>query len=156
MFCFYPNHEYACPNVSHCPHLGRAALSTLVDAASEQEEFRDMLLGQLDFEREQNAKRFKENEQLKAQVEQLKLELKVERQSKFATSASEEPEEPERGERKARKKGTDKFLTHEVKSAKIGQEHIVQPWENGNGSACAQRDDRSVRDSDLPYDQSLC
>jgi transposase len=78
-FCFYPNHEYACPNVSHCPHLGGAALGTVVDAASEQEDFRDMLLGQLDFERTRNAKLFEENEQLKAQIEQLKLELKVER-----------------------------------------------------------------------------
>ena len=94
-FCFYPKHEYSCPNVSHCPHLGGAALGTVVDAASEQEDDRRMLLGQLDFERERNTKLFEENEQLKAQVEQLKLELKVERQSKFATSASEEPEEPE-------------------------------------------------------------
>jgi transposase len=94
-FCFYPNHEYACPNVSHCPHLGGAALGTVVDAASEQEDFRDMLLGQLDFERARNTKLFEENKQLKAQIEQLKLELKVERQSKFATSASEESEEAE-------------------------------------------------------------
>jgi transposase len=39
--------------------------------------------------------RIEENEQLKAQNEQLKLELKVERQSKLATSASEESEEAE-------------------------------------------------------------
>ena len=36
-FCFYPNHEYACPNVSHCPHLGGAGLGTLVVAADKQE-----------------------------------------------------------------------------------------------------------------------
>lgn len=34
-FCFYPDHEYACPEVEHCPHLGGAALSTLVDEASD-------------------------------------------------------------------------------------------------------------------------
>ena len=92
-FCFYPNHEYGCPYVSYCPHLGGAALGTVVDAASEQEDYRDMLLGQLDFERQSVSKLLEENEQLKAQIEQLKLELKVERQSKFATSASEESEE---------------------------------------------------------------
>lgn len=91
-FCFYPKHEYACPNIKHCPHLGGAALGTLVLVANDQEDSRQMLWGQLDFERERVAKLLKENEELKAQVEQLKLELKVERQSKFATSASEESE----------------------------------------------------------------
>ncbi len=36
-FVFYPNHEHKCPNVSHCPHLGGAALGTLVLMANEQE-----------------------------------------------------------------------------------------------------------------------
>jgi hypothetical protein len=93
-FCFYPKHEYACPNVSHCPHLGGAALGTLVDAADEQEDYRRMILGQLDSERVRSAQLSDENEQLKAQVAQLKLELKVERQSRFATSASETSQEP--------------------------------------------------------------
>ena len=94
-YCFYPNHEYACPNVGHCPHLGGAALGSVVEAASEHEGDRQMLLGQLDFERQSISKLLEENEQLKAQIEQLKLELKVERQSKFATSASEEEPEEE-------------------------------------------------------------
>jgi len=34
-FCFYPNHEYSCPQVSHCPHLGGASVGTLVLAAGE-------------------------------------------------------------------------------------------------------------------------
>ena len=38
-FCFYPNHEHACPHVSHCPHLGGAALGMLVLAASDQDEY---------------------------------------------------------------------------------------------------------------------
>jgi hypothetical protein len=110
-FCFYPKHEYGCPHVSHCPHLGGAALGTLVSVAGEQDGFRRMLLGQLDFEREQVSRRVEENEQLKAQIEQLKLELKVERQSKFATAASEEPEqdepaaEPVAGDADAKKRG---------------------------------------------------
>jgi hypothetical protein len=94
-FCFYPKHEYACPQVSHCPHLGGAALGTLVDAASEHDQYLRMLWGQLDFERGRNTQLFEENIRLQAQVEQLKLELKVERQSKFASSASLDQTESE-------------------------------------------------------------
>ncbi len=42
------NHEHACPHVSHCPHLGGAALGMLVLAASDQDEYLQMLHGQLD------------------------------------------------------------------------------------------------------------
>ena len=31
---FYPKHEFACPNLSHCPHLGGMALGTLVVIAN--------------------------------------------------------------------------------------------------------------------------
>jgi hypothetical protein len=93
-FCFYPNHEHGCPNVSHCPHLGGAALGTIVSTANENEETRWMMLRQIDAERERNDRLVEENQRLAAEVEQLKLELKVERQSKFATSASEESQEP--------------------------------------------------------------
>jgi hypothetical protein len=50
-FCFYPKHEYACPHVNHCPHLGGAALGILVHAADDHEQHVAMILGQLDFER---------------------------------------------------------------------------------------------------------
>ena len=83
-FCFYPDHEYACPEVEHCPHLGGAALSTLVDEASDQGQYLDMLHGQLDSEREQITKLIAENEELKRQLAQVRLELKLERQRKFA------------------------------------------------------------------------
>src|SRR5689334_17375318 len=83
-FCFYPRHEYACPHVGHCPHLGGAALSTLVDAASDQGQYLDMLHGQLDFERQQISELVAENEDLKRQLAQVRLELKLERQRKFA------------------------------------------------------------------------
>jgi transposase len=97
-FCFYPTHEYACPQVQHCPHLGGAALGTLVNAASDHDQYLRMLLGQLDFERERSTKLFEENVQLQDQIRQLRLELKVERQSKFATSASlDETETPPTG-----------------------------------------------------------
>ena len=84
-FCFYPNHDHGCPHVSHCPHLGGAALGTLVDAASENGLMLDMLHGQLDNARNSVSELLEENEQLKKQLEQVKLELKLERQSKFAT-----------------------------------------------------------------------
>ncbi|HJT30771.1 MAG TPA: IS66 family transposase [Pirellulales bacterium] len=83
-FCFYPRHEFACPQIGHCPHLGGAALSTLVDAASEQGQYLDMLHGQLDFERQRSSKLVAENEELKRQLAQVRLELKLERQRKFA------------------------------------------------------------------------
>lgn len=83
-FCFYPRHEYACPEIGHCPHLGGAALATLVNAAGEQGQYLDMLHGRLDFEREQNAKLARENERLQRELAQAKLELKLERQRRFA------------------------------------------------------------------------
>ena len=94
-FAFYPEHEYACSKVANCPHLGGAALGTLVLAADEQEDFRRMMLGQVDYERERSSKLFEENQQLKKQLEQLRLELKVERQNRFATSASDKSRQPE-------------------------------------------------------------
>lgn len=83
-FSFYPNHEYACPQVSHCPHLGGASLGTLVLAAGEHDDHFRMVYGQLDFERQRNSKLFAENGELKQQLAQVRLELKLERQRKFA------------------------------------------------------------------------
>lgn len=83
-FCFYPKHEYACPQVGHCPHLGGASLGTLVLAASDHDDHFRMVYGQLDFERERNTKLSAENERLQKELEQLRLELKLERQNKFA------------------------------------------------------------------------
>ena len=47
-FCFYPKHEFGCPHVNHCPHLGGAALGTLVHAASEQGHYLQYLHGTID------------------------------------------------------------------------------------------------------------
>jgi hypothetical protein len=110
-FCFYPNHEYGCPNVMHCPHLGGAALGDLVLAAGEGLELRETYFRQLDLEREQVSRLVGENERLQAQIEQLKLELKVERQSKFATSAgsrSESSTEREAETERPKKRGAPK------------------------------------------------
>jgi hypothetical protein len=106
-FCFYPRHEYACPQIAHCPHLGGAALSTLVDAAREHGQYLGMLHGQLDFERQQVTKLVAENEELKRQLAQVRLELKLERQRKFACGreAKDNPATGRAGDKTQRKRG---------------------------------------------------
>ena len=86
-FVFYPQLEQSCPNVSHCPHLGGAAIGTLVDRANDNELFLRQLHGTIDAERKRNSSLFEENQRLKKELEQLILELKLERQNKFATNA---------------------------------------------------------------------
>ena len=83
---FYPDHEYGCKHVKACPHLGGASLGTLVLAGRDHAEtFRGLNL-QLDAERKRSSKLFVENQKLEARIEQLKLELRLERQNKFATT----------------------------------------------------------------------
>jgi hypothetical protein len=64
--------------------LGGASLGTLVLAASDQDDHFRMVDGQLDFERERNSKLLAENERLEHELAQVRLELKLERQRKFA------------------------------------------------------------------------
>ena len=85
-FCFYPNHEFACPQLKHCPHLGGAALGTVVLAANHSDDSLDWLHRQLDATRKSVSELVAENESLKREIERLKLELKLERQTKFATN----------------------------------------------------------------------
>jgi transposase len=85
-FCFYPKHEFACPQLKHCPHLGGAALGTLVHVANTGGDTVDGLHRQLDAARQLVSDLVAENEALKCEVERLKLELKLERQNKFATN----------------------------------------------------------------------
>lgn len=89
-FCFYPRHEYACPHVGHCPHLGGAALSTVVLAADQSGDYLDMLHGQVDAARQSVTKLLAENESLRNQLEQVKLELRLERQNKFRAGCDEQ------------------------------------------------------------------
>ncbi len=35
-FAFYPKHEYACTNLAHCPHLGGAAIGSVVSFGPEK------------------------------------------------------------------------------------------------------------------------
>ena len=90
-FLFYPKHEYNCPNVQHCPHLGGAALGNVVLAANENDKIYQAHLRQIDTLREQVGKQYEEIERLKEEKEQLKRELKAERQKKFkATTAKDQ------------------------------------------------------------------
>ena len=89
-FCFYAKHEHGCPNVSHCPHLGGAALGTLVLIANTSGDTMDGLYKTVDAERKRNTKLVKENLRLEKALEQAKLELKLERQNKFATNQQKE------------------------------------------------------------------
>ena len=85
-FCFYPRHEYACPEVGHCPHLGGAALATVVSVANQSGRDRDLLHLQLAAERASVTRLLAENPALQQQLQQVKLELRLERQSKFMTN----------------------------------------------------------------------
>lgn len=84
-YTFYQRGEDACPKVKCCPHLGGAAVASVVLLANENANGRRHLLGTIDAERERNAKLFAENQRLLSELEQVKLELKLERQNKFAT-----------------------------------------------------------------------
>ena len=96
-FVFYPKHEFGCPHVSRCPHLGGASLHTLVDAADEQTEWTDALLRQIDFlQAENTAKRHKIQEQA-ARIEQLERELKAERQKQFKAKKEEPAQDDSAG-----------------------------------------------------------
>ena len=91
---FYPNHDYGCEHVKACPHLGGASLGTLVLAGRDHTETFRRLNLQLDAERRRNSELFAENQQLEAKIEQLKLELRLERQNKFATSKQKAESQP--------------------------------------------------------------
>jgi len=84
-FSFYPKHDYGCSHISHCPHLGGAALGMVVLAANTSDDVQRRQWLQIAGLREECDKKHDRIVELEKQVEQLKLELRVERQSKFAT-----------------------------------------------------------------------
>ena len=92
-FPFYPKHEHGCKHVKCCPHVGGASLGTLVLAASEHGDYLRMLHGQLDAERKRTSRLLDEKETLEKKVEQLKLELRLERQNRFATNKQKQKAE---------------------------------------------------------------
>ena len=93
-FVFYPKHEFGCPHLSHCPHLGGAALGTLVHAADEQTEWTDALHRQIDSLRAEDTAKYHKIKEQAARIEQLERELKAERQKQFKAK-KEEPVQAE-------------------------------------------------------------
>ena len=85
-FDFYPGHENGCGHPRNCPHLGGASVGHLVHLVNTSEDSRLYVHRQLDAERKRNSVLFAENRRLEKKVEQLKLELRLERQNKFATN----------------------------------------------------------------------
>ena len=88
-FPFYPKHEHGCQFVKCCPHVGGASLATLVLAATEQTKWLTSLHRTIDAERQRFRGLLGEADQLRQQLEQAKLELKLERQRKFATNGQQ-------------------------------------------------------------------
>jgi hypothetical protein len=91
-YTFYPRKDDACPNVGHCPHAGGAAIASLVLQSNDHEEFHRYLHGKIDSLRKENTQLFQENEKLSQELQQVKLELKLERQNKFATNKQKQAE----------------------------------------------------------------
>lgn len=108
-FVFYPKHEYGCPNVGHCPHLGGAPLSLLVRAADQETEWGQALHRRVDALREENTAKYHKIQELTARVEELQRELKAERQKQFR-SQQERPAAEESGSvhPRARQRGAPK------------------------------------------------
>lgn len=88
-FVFYPKHEFGCPHVCHCPHLGGASLGSLVYAADEQIEYVNSLVRQIDSLRAENTTKYHKIEEQAARIEQLERELKAERQKQFKAKKEE-------------------------------------------------------------------
>jgi len=106
-FPFYPKHEYACPYVDHCPHLGGAALGSVVYAAAENLQWTDSLLRQIDDLREESAAKARLIGEQQERIEQLERELKAERQKQFKTTRPDEevPAEANEPQAEAKKRG---------------------------------------------------
>jgi transposase len=104
-FLFLPNHDSGCGHPNYCPHAGGAAIFTLISMASENSEYLASLHRVIDAERKHVSKLVGQLEDVKYQLQQAKLELKIERQNKFATRQQQttpeenvQPEEEATGE----------------------------------------------------------
>ena len=92
-FSLFPTLEQSCPNVRHCPHLGDAAIGTLVGIANHSGDTISRLYKLIDAERKHNEQLVEANLRLEKELGQAKLELKLERQNKFATNQQKEEED---------------------------------------------------------------
>lgn len=85
-FPIYPKHEHNCPNVGHCPHLGGASVVHVAHVANQSEDTRESSLHEIRVLQERNSELLSNVVSLQEQLERTKLELKIERQNKFATN----------------------------------------------------------------------
>lgn len=106
MYTFYPRKDDACPNAKHCPHAGGVPIAVLVLQANENELSRRWLHGTIETERERNDRLFAENQRLQTELERVKLELKLERQNKFAMNSK--PEDGSKQEDRETEQGPEK------------------------------------------------
>lgn len=104
---FYPNHQYGCSHVNHCPHLGGAGLGSLVFAAREDQQWTDALQRQVDDLREESTAKARIIVEQQERIEQLERELKAERQKQFKAMQPEEevPAEANEPQAEAKKRG---------------------------------------------------
>ena len=91
-YSFYPRKDNPCPDVGHCPHVGGAAIASLVLVGNQNELYVRYLHETIDAENQRNSRLLNENQRLSVELEQVKLELKLERQNKFATNKQKEAE----------------------------------------------------------------
>ena len=70
-YLFFPKLTKNCPSVSHCPHLGGAALGGVVHSANANDEWLQSLLRQIDGLREESRAKSGRIEELQERVEQL-------------------------------------------------------------------------------------
>jgi transposase len=85
-FPYFPKHDSGCGHPDCCPHAGGASIATLVRLAQENTEQLASLQRTIDAERKRSSALLSELEDLRYQLSQAKLELKLERQNKFATN----------------------------------------------------------------------
>ena len=91
---YYPGHEHGCGHSNSCPHIGGASLGMLVQLANTGEEQRRYLHRQLDGRDKSNSELVAQVVRLEAELEQVKLELRLERQNKFATNKQKSDADP--------------------------------------------------------------
>jgi hypothetical protein len=109
-FVFCHNNEYRCPQISHCPHLGNAAMGTFFNLANQNQQERDATFRASEAHREQISRHLAEIQRLEKELAQAKLELKLERQNKFDNSQqkAQSSETPESASGKQTKAGSKK------------------------------------------------
>jgi hypothetical protein len=84
--CLLSQPRIPLPRISHCPHLGNAALGTVVNLANQNLQQREATFRTIEAQREQISRQLAGIQRPEKTLAQAKLELKFERQNKFATA----------------------------------------------------------------------